>query len=349
MNSYPSRTLLHCKNPDEIPFVVLGFNNSIDVYSSDMTFLKGFELPFRPFQYLVVSKKGLLVFGIENKNGYADLETGIFTENRSPLGTSINKDLMYSSIYETDGGFVFFPHDTGCQTKTFFYYPSENKFKRIEIELPDDCFASQGGKHGWFFCRDEDRNFQACSFKTAYLQKRFVPEMKVSHDLLSCYYFETDVFSLASRVACVSIEKDELILVSQDKPDAAALDEYIKNVCLVPTDSSALEFLKRMGSGKVVLIKNGAIKKTIELNEMPFQAYSYPFSDSVLLVSHGGVLDAYSTDDLTLLASFQSAPMKIINLPDGRMVYEIDGDTYLSDSSPLAIATKKLEELKRGR
>ena len=86
------------------------------------------------------------------------------------------------------------------------------------------------------------------------------------------------------------------------------------------------------------------------MDKTPFKVYSQPFSDSILFVSHGDILDAYSTDDLTLLTSLPSSAIghRSFFLPDGRMVYEICGDTYVTDSSPLAVATKKLEELKRG-
>ena len=347
INSYLSKTLLHCLNVDEIHLVVFGFHNSIEIYSSEMTFLKSIKLPFKPFSYLVVSKTGLLIFDTENKNGYADLNAGTFTENSSPLGTSLNKKLIYSCVFEMDGGFLFFPHDTSCQTKTFFYSPSNNKFKRIDIKLPDYCFAYNAGKYGAFYYQDEEGNFQACSFKTVYEKKEFASELTINKEIIYRYVDRVDSFDLPCQVAYLSMEKGSLILVSQDKPDTAAFGEYMRNLDSKPIDSSALDLIKHHDSGKIVLIENGIVKKTIELNEMPFKAYSYPFSDSVLFVSHGGVLDAYSTDDLTLLASFPWMPTGI-TLPDGRMVYEINGDTYLSDSSPLAMATKKLDELKRG-
>lgn len=315
-----------------------------------MTFLFKIELPFRPGGYLVVSKTGLLVFEYgKNRNGFVDLEKRSFVLNKSPIGTTNNKMLQQSCIFESDDGFVFFPIHTLARERTFLYLPFKNKFKRIDIKLPNPCFTFGNGKYGVFYLQDEEGNLEACSFKTAYEKGAFVPQMKVGKEPLSNFVDVSRIDDLPCQVAYLSVEKGILILVLQDKPDSAAFLEYVNNLGTNPVDPSAFDLIKHRDSGKIVLIKDGVAKRVIEMDKTPFKVYSQPFSDSILFVSHGDILDAYSTDDLTLLTSLPSSAIghRSFFLPDGRMIYEMCGDTYVTDSSPLAVATKKLKESKQ--
>lgn len=340
-------SLLWCLNNRSVQFIVLGYEKSCEVYSAKMELLVKVSLPFKPYFYAVVSENGVLVFDVENRFGLIDVRKGMFTEMKAPSSTSAYKRLSVSRLLKVDDGFVFFVLNAGVRKYSYHYSSIKNRFRKVEIEMPRSFDSVDSLDGGAYFYLDDQKNIHFCSFKTAYREKRIVSEMaiKLNKELPTDYH---DVFDIGCDIAYLSIQKGILILVSRDRPDTTAFYEYMKNLGSKPMDLSAFELIKHRDSGKIVLIKNGVVKRVIELDKMPFTVYSQPFSDSVLLVGHGGVLDAYSTDDLTLLTSFQSAPMKIINLPDGRMVYEINGDTYLSDSSPLAMATKKLEELKRG-
>lgn len=330
--------LLWCQNTDSIPLVVLGHESSCDVYSPDMVFLGSVELPFRPGAYLVVSKTSFLVFdNMTNRHGIVDIEKAKFTPNKSPLGTSNNKMLLHSAIYQVDDGFVFFPIHTLSRDKTFFYSPLTNKFKRIDMELPDICFSFRAGKHGAFYLQDEEGNLKACSFKTAFEKRKFVPEMTVEKELFSDYVYADRKDDLPSAVAYLSIEKKTLILAVQDKPDLNAFKEYLKKNGSTIIDKAALGSIEFKQSGKVVLIKNGAQKKVVSLETIPFKPFFQPFLDSVVFVNY----NAYSTEDLSLLATSPALGPMPLFLPDGKLIYNVLNDEVcITDSSPFAIASK---------
>ena len=332
--------------------IVLRHNDSVVVYSLGMDFIRDIRIPIGPvFHYLALSPTRLLVFDVFNRIVLIDTEKEKPIEIDSPKGTSPDKPIAHSTVLKLGDDYLFLPADTTIRKSSYVYFTKENKFRRINIKFPDYCFAFRKGKEGAFFLLDKDcGDFKACSFETAYKNREFVPELVIEKKVISETMWCQDPFKFASSVAHLSVEKQELILVSSDKPYMTASfnqklgEEHYTPNCVRET----FEFPE---TGKAFLLKNGICQKVSGLKYSPFLPYYNKFSDSVFFLNNKeGTLDAYSTDDLTLLTSFPSSAISpnSIFLPDGRMVYEINGDTYLSDSSPLAIATKKLEELKRG-
>lgn len=331
--------------------IVLRHNDSVVVYSLGMDFIRDIKIPFGPvFHYLALSPTRLLVFDVFNRIVLIDTEKEKPIEIDSPKGTSPDKPIAHSAVLKLGDDYLFLPTNTAIRKSSYVYCTRENKFRRINIKLPDYCFAFWKGKEGAFFLLDEDcGDFKACSFETAYKKREFVPELVIEKKVISETVWCQDPFKFASSVAHLSVEKQELILVSSDKPyKTASFSQKLGKEHYMP--NSVRETLEYPETGKAFLLKNGS-QKVLGLKYRPFLFHYNNFSDSIIFLNNGeGTLDAYSTDDLTLLTSFPSLTISpnSIFLPDGRMAYEINGDTYLSDSSPLAVATEKLEELKRG-
>lgn len=344
---FQGAVLLWCLNNESTSFVVLGYENACEVYTSKMELLAKVNLPFKPFVYAVVSGDGILVLGYENQIGLISVSEGTFTEMKAPLGTTVNKRLSTSHLLKVDDGFVFLVPSSGTRKRSFHYSPLTNKFKKVEIELPE-FFSSVHAEEQRAYCHiDEQGNALFCSFETAYREKRFVPEMSLSKENISDFH---DVFDLSCGVAYLSIEKKKIILVSCDKPDATAFVEHMRNTMLGKEDPSVDPFslVKMPDSGKLVLIKDNEPKTEVKLAYRPFHERFNSSSSSVFFVSRIGHLEAYSTEDLTLLLSLPiNLGRKTVFLPDGCMLYEGIDATYISDSSPFTIATKKLEEMKR--
>ena len=101
------------------------------------------------------------------------------------------------------------------------------------------------------------------------------------------------------------------------------------------------ELARTPDSGKAVLIRDDEAKKEIPFNEFVCKGSIVPFCDDFILISHGKILSAYSTDDLTLLASsnLRFRPRTLL-LPDGRMIYEVKDGVCVTDSSPFSALFK---------
>ena len=344
MDNLYQGSLLYCLNKDKITHVVLASEKTITIYTADMGYLLTLDLPFKPHYYLPVSKDRILFFDTTNRIASVELIDGVCTEIDAPRGTSEKKMLAYGSVFETEEGFLFFPHDTFVMKATFLYSPSTGKFKRVNIKIPEGCFSSDGGRHGVLYRQlGEDGDLQACSFETAYKKREFYPEFTMSKDLFSQYLCAYDVYDLPIKLAYISLEQKTVILIWNDEPDESLIYDLFDRISAgVDTASAVKNYLARVPvSGKIVLIRDDGFKKEIPFNEFLVKGGFSLFCDRLVFVEHGRKTDAYSTDDLTLLASSNSQfrPGSFF-LPDGRMVYEVKDGVCVTDSSPLSALFK---------
>ena len=335
-------------NNESVPFVVLGYENACEVYSSKMELLTKVAIPFKPYVYAVVSDTGILVLSSQNQIGLINVKKGTFTNIEPPTGTSVYKRLSSSILLKVDDGFVFLTPSEGTRKYSFHYSPSTNGFRRVKIELPWLYSSVNTPEQGAYCWKDEQGDVHFCSFETAYREKRFVREMSISKEMCACYH---DINEISCNIVYLSIKKKTVLFASPDKPDTTALAEYTRNVLLGKENPSVDPFslIEMPNSGKLILIKDGKLKTDVKLCYRPeYKRFNNSPSNSVIFVSCPGRLEAYSVDDLTLLASLPIyfGP-KTLFLPDGGVVYEDGGDVHVSDSSPLAVALKVLEKKKQ--
>ena len=344
MDNLYQGSLLYCLNKDKITHVVLASEKTITIYTADMGYLLTLDLPFKPHYYLPVSKDRILFFDTTNRIASVELIDGVCTEIDAPRGTSEKKMLAYGSVFETEEGFLFFPRDAFIRSTTFIYSFSLEKFKRVNIKIPEGCFSFGVGRHGVLFRQlGEGGDLEVCSFETAYKKREFYPEFTMSKNLFLEYLDVGDVFDLPWKLAYISLEKKAIILVVNNKLDQRFIREIIDRVS---HDGDGLaagleELAKAPDSGKAVLIRDDGFKKEIPFNEFIVKGDFSPFCDHLVFVEHGRKTGAYSTDDLTLLASSNSQfrPGSFF-LPDGRMVYEVKDGVCVTDSSPFSALFK---------
>ena len=342
-NTYPG-SLLHCLDDGNVTLIILINDGAACIYTVDMKFLIKVNVPFVPDYYLRVSKRKVLFFNMDNRIASVDITDGNCTELDPPRGTSLRKWLAFSSVFETEEGILFFPRDAFIRSTTFIYSFSLEKFKRVNIKIPEGCFSFGVGRHGVLFRQlGEGGDLEACSFETAYQKRGFYPEFTMSKDLFLEYLDVSDVFDLPCKLAYISLEKKAIILVVNNKLDQRFIREIIDRVS---HDGDGLaagleELAKAPDSGKAVLIRDDGFKKEIPFNEFIVKGDFSPFCDHLVFVEHGRKTGAYSTDDLTLLASSNSQfrPGSFF-LPDGRMVYEVKDGVCVTDSSPFSALFK---------
>ena len=344
MEKFYHGCLLYCLDKDKITHVVFAVEKTVSIYNADIGHLLTIDAPFKPHYYLPVSKDRILFFDTTNRIASVELTDGVCTEIDAPRGTSEKKMLAYSSIFETEEGFLFFPHDTFVMKSTFLYSPSTGKFKRVNVKIPEGCFSFDAGRHGVLYRQfGEGGDLQACSFETAYKKREFYPEFTMSKGLFYQYLCARDVYDLPIKLAYISLEKKTVILIGNDEPDESLLCDIFDRISSGGDAASvAMNDLARIPeSGKAVLIMGDGFKKEIPLNEFLIKGGFSPFYDRLIFVEHGRKTDAYSTDDLTLLASsnLRFRPRSLL-LPDGRMIYEVKDGVCVTDSSPFSALFK---------
>lgn len=326
-NFFPDSHLLSCLNGRNSPLVVFGHGASCDIYSAKMAFLKNIQLPFEPSGYLVISDSSLLVFNnVKNENCLVNIEKGTFIRNRSPLGSSPKKPIGNSAIFQVEDGFVFFPRNTAIQDKTFIYSVSANRFKKVEMDLPNLCFSFGCYENGAFYRKNQNGNVETCSFKSIFKNKAFAPEMEIRGDVIADYLDLKDDFDLWRQVAYLSIEKGSLILVHPDKPDMTAYADYLQGKTEWRPD-----LVEIPNSGKVVLVKSDGTKKEIKINGFVNKYPDENVTGSAFLVGHDSCLDVYQTDDLALLSTVQRLGYVAIVLPDMRIAYQVENGIRILD------------------
>lgn len=334
--------LLWCLNNDTTPLIVLKRGESIDIYSSTMDFKKSVDSPFEPYYYLVLSPSQFLIFDSANRIAFVDVEQKTPIEIEPPKGTSVYKSLAQSAIHKTEDGFLFLPINTSVRKTSYSFVMGEDKFKRVNIKLPDYCFAFCDGEDGAFFFIDEDSgDFKACSFETAYKNRNFIAELVLNKNAISETICSRDPFRFASCVAHVSVKNKQLILVLGDETYLSPFHDH-KLGTEHYTSSCIRESVVVPESGKIVLLRDGNYKKVLKLKYRPYIKYYKACPGSVLFLKNGKGFDAYSTADLTLLATLpiDSGP-KTIFLPDVGVLYEMSGRVYVTDPSPLSFALEK--------
>ena len=328
-------SLLFDYGVDELHFVVLKSLRSVSVYSPKMELLRQTDsLPFEPSGFLAVSSKEMLFFNHENQICHLDIEDGQITKIDPPVGTSSNKSISASTIFKNDDGIVFFPGHSGVRMTSFLYLIKEKKFRRKNIKLPERFSTYNAGEHGALYCLNEKGDLDVCSFKKAYESKAFVPEMTIKRELLEGYVNLHDIFCFSCGLAHLSIQKGVLVVIKEEVAKDLSSFESIKNHML------------HHSSGSVSLISKEGYRKTIKLDGF-VHIDTHRFSDSVAYIYHGLSLDLYSTDDLTLLGTFPLDLGLRMVLPDGRAVFEIKGNVYVSDRLPFSVALKALEKKKQ--
>lgn len=324
---FPESRLLSCLNGSVLPLVVFGRGPSCDIYSTKMEFLKNVRLPFEPTSYLVVSDYKLLVFNnVKNENCLVDFKKGTFSINRSPLGSSPKRPIGNSAVFEVDDGFLFFPHNTVIQNKTFFYSVSAGRFKRVDIDLPDLCFSFGSGENGVFFRKNTKGNVEVSSFKNTFKKRSFVSEMEISESAIAEYLDPIDDFDLWRQVVYLSIETNSMIIAHQDKPDMTAYVDFLRGKIEWRQDLVAMP-----RSGKIVLIKGDGTKKEVKTEGLLYKFSNEPVVCSSLLIGRDTCLDIYKTDNLALLSTTQKPGGGGIVLPNGHIAYQVEGGVRISD------------------
>ncbi|MCR5091111.1 MAG: hypothetical protein K6B51_00180 [Bacilli bacterium] len=338
-------SLLYCLDKDEINFVVLVFDGTASVYNTDMELLRKAELPFAPLSFLTVTENKILFFSAGNDLCILNVTSGKCVKIGSPRGTSIHKRLADCTAFKVYDGILFIPSSFYVGDKSFFYELATGKFKRIDIKLPDFYFTFAAGKRSVIYHQvGEMGNLEACTFKTAFERRGFIPEMTMAKELFSPYLSTWDAFDLPIKLAFIGVEERKLILAGRNglelRQNASLTSKKDDNPEKLISDLKALCNSPR--TGKVVLITDGGPEKEVHLDGFVKKTSYSPFYDHVVFVEHDDVVEAYSAEDLTLLASWKTRlryPTMLFS--NGTVIYEAKDGVCVTDSSPFSEALRR--------
>ena len=335
------KLLAHCLNGDETPFVVsYDFGGTCYIHSPKMELLLSIKTSMKPQSFFAVSKKGLFLVSERGTIGYIDLEKKKYSTVKCPTGKTFGENIGLASVFEVEEGFYLSVCDFVKKKSSFFYSYSTNAFEAVDISLPENCFSYGAGKHGAFFYLDKEGNFHASSFKTTYEKKQFVPELTFGKDIISGCLDYRGITSLFHQVVYLSLEKKSMVMLSPVKADTSAYAEYVNDVLSGKSVPSKAPEMKT--AYKLTLFKDDGIEKELVLDGVACKTTIKPFSDSAFAIKHGRALEAYRSDDLTLLVASQNEGYGcgLYVLPDGRSIPMDRGELMVYDPSPFTLTFK---------